>query len=135
MGVVSALLVLACNSSPTNPGHSIPAGGVTIVLQVSSSNQVDSDLRVSFAQVVEDSRCPASVVCAWQGNAAIRLDVTTGSGSQSATLNTVGGTTFPREASVAGYTFTLVALDPQRPTPDPVPVQQYRATIGVTRAH
>jgi len=35
---------------------------------------------------------------------------------------------------VAGYTFTLVELDPQRQTPDPIPVQQYRATIRVTRA-
>jgi hypothetical protein len=95
---------------------------------------VNTDLRVSFAQVVEDSRCPASVVCAWQGNGAIRLDITTGHGAQSATLNTAGGTAFPREASAAGYTFTLVGLDPQRQTPDPMPVQQYRATIRVTRA-
>ncbi|MEA2166495.1 MAG: hypothetical protein QOK37_4622 [Thermoanaerobaculia bacterium] len=95
---------------------------------------MNTDLRVSFAQVVEDSRCPASVVCAWQGNGAIRLDITTGHGAQSATLNTAGGTAFPREASAAGYTFTLVGLDPQRQTPDPMPVQQYRATIRVTRA-
>lgn len=128
------LLVLACNSSPTAPGSSNLARDTTIVLQFGSSNQVDTGLRVSFAQVVEDSRCPASVVCVWQGNGAIRLDITTGSGTQSATLNTAGGTAFPREASVAGYTFTLVELDPQRPTPDPIPLQQYRATIRVTRA-
>lgn len=134
LGVVFALLVLACNSSPTDPGSSAPVRDATIVVQFGNSNQVNSDLRVSFAQVVEDSRCPASVVCAWQGNGAIRLDITTGRGTQSATLNTAGGTGFPREASVAGYTFTLVELDPQRQTPDPIPVQQYRATIRVTRA-
>jgi hypothetical protein len=134
VGVVFALLVLACNSSPTDPGNSIPARGATIVLQFGSSNQVDTDLRVSFAQVVEDSRCPASVACVWQGNGAIRLDITTGRGAQSATLNTAGGTSFPREASLAGYTFTLVELDPQRQTTDPIPLQQYRATIRVTRA-
>jgi len=135
MGVVLALLVLACNSAPTAPGNSIPAGGATIVLQVESPKQVDTDLRVSFAQVVEDSRCPASVVCVWQGNGAIRLDVTTGGSPQSITLNTAGGTAFPGETSAGGYTFTLVELDPQRKTPDPVPAQQYRATIRVTRAH
>jgi len=134
LGALSVLLVLACNSSPTAPGSSNLARDTTIVLQFGSSNQVDTGLRVSFAQVVEDSRCPASVVCVWQGNGAIRLDITTGSGTQSATLNTAGGTAFPREASVAGYTFTLVELDPQRPTPDPIPLQQYRATIRVTRA-
>lgn len=94
---------------------------------------MNAELRVAFAELVEDSRCPASVTCAWEGNAAIRLDVTSGSGTQSIKLNTAGGTTFPREASAAGYTFTLVELGPQPQTPDPVPVQQYRATIRITR--
>src|SRR5688572_10053161 len=114
--VVCALLVLAC-SSPTDPGS--PLRDATIVLQFGNSNQVNNDLRVSFVQVVEDSRCPASVVCVWQGNGAIRLDIATGAGAQSATLNTAGGTGFPREATVAGYTFTLMELDPQRQTTDP----------------
>lgn len=131
-GVLFALLVLACNSSPTAPDGSA-VRDATIVLQVGNSNQVSTGLRVAFAQVVEDSRCPASVACVWQGNGATRFDITTASGTQSITLNTAGGTGFPREASVAGYTFTLVQLDPQRQTPDPIPVQQYRATIRVTR--
>lgn len=134
-GVVLALLFLACNSAPTDPGNSIGANGATIVLPFGSSKQVDSDLKVSFAQVVEDSRCPASVVCAWQGNGGIRLDVTTGGATQSVKLNTAGGTTFPHDASAGGYTLTLVELDPQRKTPDPIPEQQYQATILVTRAH
>ena len=131
--VFALLLVLACGSSPTDPGTSLPVRDATIVLRHGDSNQVSADLRVSFAEVVEDSRCPASVVCAWQGNGAIRLAITTGDVAQSVQLNTAGGTSFPREASAAGYTFTLVELDPQRQTPDPVPVQQYRATIRVTR--
>jgi hypothetical protein len=131
LGIVLALLVLTCNS-PTDPGS--PVSDATIVLQFGNSKQVSSDLRVSFAQVLEDSRCPASVVCVWQGNGAIRIDVATRSGTQSATLNTAGGTAFPREVTVAGYTFTLEALDPPRQTTDPIPAQQYRATIRVTRA-
>lgn len=134
LGFVFALLVLACNSSPTAPGGSVPLRDATIVLPFGNSNQVSSDLRVSFAQVVEDSRCPTSVVCVWQGNGAIRVDIATGGGVQSATLNTAGGTGFPREATVAGYTFMLVELDPPRQTSDPIPAQQYRATIRVTRS-
>jgi hypothetical protein len=135
IGVALASLVLACNSSPTDPVRSIPASGATIVLRFGRSTQVDADLRVSFAQVIEDSRCPASVVCAWQGNGAIRLDITSGNGLQSTRLNTAGGTTFPTETTVGDYTLTLLQLDPQRQTPDPVPAQQYKATIRVTPAH
>ena len=128
LGTAFALLVLACNASPTDPATS------SIVLQYGQSSQVRSDLRVTFGQVVDDSRCPASVTCVWQGNGAIRLDITTGRGAQSVTLNTAGASTFPREASAAGYTFTLLQLDPQRQTTDAIPSQQYRATIRVTRA-
>jgi hypothetical protein len=133
LGVVLALLVLACNSSPTDPGNLMSARDATIVLQVGKSNQVNTDLRVTFAQVTEDSRCPASVVCVWTGNGAISLEITTGGVTESVKLNTAGGATFPREASVGGYRFTLVELDPQPQTTDPIPVQQYRATVRVTR--
>lgn len=132
--VFFAVLILACSSpSPTDPSISAPAQDATIVVGFGTSNQVSSDLRVSFAQLLGDSRCPASVVCVWQGNAAIRLDITTGGRTQSATLNTAGGTAYPHEATVAGYTFTLVELAPHPQTPDPIPAQQYRATIRVTR--
>jgi hypothetical protein len=135
LGVVFALLALAaCNSSPTAPGGPAPIREATIVLQFGSSTQVNTDLRVSFAQVLEDSRCPASVVCVWQGNGAIRLDITTGRDTQPATLNTAGGATFPRDTTVGGYTFTLVELDPERQTSDSIPAQQYRATIRVSSA-
>ena len=131
--VVFALLLVGCTSSPTEPGASSLLRDGMVVLQVGASAQVNSDLRVSFAEVVEDSRCPASVVCAWQGNGAIRLEFTTGRGVKSAKLNTAGGTNFPREATVDGYTFELVELEPQPKTPDPIPAQQYRAAIRVTR--
>lgn len=131
--VVIALLSLSCNSTPTDPGGSAGVRDSTVVVQFGSSHQVNTGLRVSFVQLVEDSRCPASVVCAWQGNGAIRLDVTTDSGTQAVTLHTAGGAAFPREATVAGYTFGLVELDPQRQTTDPIAPQQYRATIRVTR--
>ena len=132
LGAVLALLLVACGSSPTDPGN--PVRDATIVAQFGKSTQVNSDVRVSFVQLVEDSRCPASVVCAWAGNGAIRLDITTGGRTQPITLNTAGGSFFPREASAAGYTFTLVQLDPQRQTTDEIPAEQYRATIRVTRA-
>lgn len=130
LGVVLAFLVLACNSTPTDPD--VLVRDVTIVVPFNNAKQVTTDLRITFAEVAEDSRCPASVVCAWQGNGAVRLEVTTGRGTQSVRLNTAGGTGFPREATVDGYTLTLVELDPQRQTPDPIPPPQYRATIRVS---
>ena len=125
--VLSILLLLGCSSSPTEPDP-----GASFVVAYGSTGR-SGEVRVTFAQLVEDSRCPASVVCAWQGNGAVRLEITAGGSTQSVTLHTAGGPAFPREASVAGYTVTLVELDPQRQTPDPVPPQQYRATVRIAR--
>ena len=86
-----------------------------------------------FVGVTEDSRCPTDVQCVWAGNCAVRLDVTTGRGVQPVTLNTAGGSRFPREASASGYTFTLVEVDPQQPG-DGIPVEKYKATIRVAAA-
>lgn len=132
LGVVFAALVLACNSSPTAPDT--PRRDTTVTLQFGDSGPVNSDLRISFVDLVEDSRCPTSVTCVWQGNGAVRIEITTDRGTQSVTLNTAGGVGFPRDAVVSGYSFTLVQLDPQRQTTDPIPRQQYRATIRVTPA-
>ncbi len=36
----------------------------------------DQGIGISFDEVVEDSRCPANVVCVWAGEAVIELTVT-----------------------------------------------------------
>lgn len=132
VGILFALLALGCNSSPTGPSSTVNGGDTTIIVQFGHSTQINTDLRVAFDQIVEDSRCPASVVCVWQGNGAIRLNITSGRGEQAVTLNTAGRANFPREALVAGYMFALEELLPQRQTSDPIPEQQYRARIRVT---
>lgn len=131
VGFALALLVVACQSSPTDPAD---AAAGAILLRSGHSVQVNAGLRVAFAQIVEDSRCPTTVVCAWQGNGAIRLDITTPGGTQSIVLHTAGGAGFPRQASVAGHVITLARLDPERRNAEPVPMEQYSAAIQVTRA-
>jgi hypothetical protein len=134
LGVVLALLMVGCgDSSPTDPVLPLDIRE-PVTLSFGTERQLNSSLKVSFAQLVEDSRCPQSVVCVWQGNGAIRLDVTTPAGFQPVKLNTVGHEPFPNQATALGWTFTLLKLEPERKTPDPVPPLLYRATIQVTRA-
>ena len=133
LGAVLALLMLGCSdSSPTDPVLPLDIRE-PVTLTFGTERQLNDDLKLSFAQLVEDSRCPQTVVCVWQGNGAIRLDVTTRAGFQPVKLNTVGSTDMPSTASALGWTFTLLKLEPERKTPDPVPPLQYRATIQVTR--
>ena len=38
-------------------------------------------LRIKFAAVENDSRCPSDVTCVWAGNAAVQLQLSAGRGS------------------------------------------------------
>jgi hypothetical protein len=114
-------LSLGCTSSPTEPdangtltlrfGQTVVAGGTT----------------VSFTDIL-DSRCPRDVVCAWEGDAAVRLE----SGGQHLILHTAGSAG-PKEGSLAGLTIALVEVRPARVSENPPQKSDYSVTLDVSR--
>jgi hypothetical protein len=94
------------------------------------------NLRVRFAEVREDSRCPALVNCVWTGRARIAVDVWAGETPPSTvvfTINPAPGQNV-QTARVDGYTVTLRRLDPYPQAPEPIPFGDYRATLLVQKA-
>ena len=69
-------------------------------------------MRVSFTDIV-DSRCPKDVVCAWEGDAAVRLE----SGGTSLVLHT-NQTAGQASGLLAGMTFTLLEVKPEPAAPN-----------------
>jgi hypothetical protein len=64
-----------------------------IELGLGETVRVDAgDLTIAFDAVLDDSRCPLEVLCFWEGNAAVRLILTDGTGGFTAvTLQTSPG--------------------------------------------
>ena len=93
-------------------------------------------LRLRFADVLEDSRCPTQVECYWTGQARIAVSVfPPGSGPTSVQFNTnpAPGQTV-MVAPVGDYSIELQSLDPYPQTLDhPIPFGEYRATLVVRR--
>ena len=90
-----------------------------------------SAVRVRFAAVVEDSRCPSNAVCAWQGNAGVRLELSGAGESRSLQLNTA---LEPQIVEYGGMRFRLVGLTPYPVAGQPAPAPgSYEATLLVTR--
>jgi hypothetical protein len=89
-----------------------------------------STTRLTFRQVREDSRCPASVACVWEGDAKIELlpvrDGTVGQGVV-LSLHT------PNEAQVGDLLVRFVGLAPYPATPDPSSPRQYVAELVVRK--
>jgi hypothetical protein len=93
-------------------------------------------LRLRFAQVMEDSRCPTQVDCFWTGQARIAISVhPDGSDSTNVQFNTnpAPGQTV-KVAEVGQYSIELQSLDPYPQTPDdPIAFEDYRATLVVRK--
>jgi hypothetical protein len=93
-------------------------------------------LRLRFAEVLEDSRCPTQVECFWTGQARIAIAVhPEGSGSTTVEFNTnpAPGQTV-KLADVGQYSIELRSLDPYPQTPDdPIAFADYRATLLVRK--
>ena len=128
-----ALLLFVSGGAFAASNHKV-ALGEEFTLRPGQSVRIEGEnLRVRFDGVLEDSRCPTSVSCIWEGNA--RVAVTLAKPAQPATqleLNT--NPQFATEGDYMGYTLRLVALEPYPDTEESIPQRAYRATFIVTRS-
>jgi hypothetical protein len=91
-------------------------------------------LRIRFAEVKEDSRCPADVTCVWAGNAAVLLEVSIrGRGSKSLTLNTNSRSSLVDENPYRGYKVKLVELNPYPRSNRSIAAGDYIVTLLVSK--
>lgn len=91
----------------------------------------EAGLKVAFAELVEDSRCPEGVDCIWAGNGKIKVTLRKGGHkSVSFELNTM---TEPKSVVYQGYEITLVKLAPYPKYDVEIKKRDYVATLKVTR--
>ena len=91
-------------------------------------------LRIKFAAVESDSRCPSDVTCIWAGNAAVRLEVSTNRRSrESVTLNTSKASAFGTDKVFDGYKLQLVGLAPYPRSSQKIEDSEYTATLIVSK--
>ena len=138
--VVTGFVLLSCWSTA---GGQMSAGGATQVarlgrpLNLRAGQQVTlkgERLRIKFAAVEHDSRCPKDVKCVWAGNAAARLDVSTSRrGSKSLPLNTSRSLSLFGETQYQGYKLRLVGLSPYPRSNKEIAPGDYIVTLLVTK--
>lgn len=75
---------------------------------------LDDDLVcLTLDSVLEDSRCPIGVNCIWQGNAKLRLSMTTSANTHQFDLDTQpNSTTFKNDTLIGDYRIKLVNVAP-----------------------
>jgi hypothetical protein len=112
----ATLILLGSGNAANGNPHSksgAPAARIGREFKLRARHQVTlkgENLRIRFAAVTEDSRCPADVKCVWAGNAAIRLEVSSGGRDhKTLMLNTTGNSPPVRYNH---YEIKLVELSP-----------------------
>jgi hypothetical protein len=100
----------------------------TIELQAGASKKISNDLSIRFNSVLEDSRCPTGVQCAWEGNAEILLEL---SGGSPATVHLNTGAQFPRTEIYNGHTITLQELSPYPAEGMHIDESRYTAILAI----
>ena len=94
--------------------------------------QANEDLKVRFAAVVGDSRCPSDVTCIWEGDAEIEVVVTRGDEQRSLALHTHGGAGYPSRAAAFGCALELQKLEPYPVSTREIAADDYVATLQLT---
>ena len=115
--LIASLALAACATTPDRDianGPTAPLGELANL----------EGITVRPLEVVEDSRCPASVQCVWAGRVRIRADIS-GTGTRELTLG--------EPAAVNGGTLTLVDVRPGKRTPGTIPSRDYQFTFTFKR--
>lgn len=125
--------VLAANSDLTSALNVVRLGRE---FKLNSGRQVTvkgTKLRIRFIAVENDSRCPRDVTCVWAGNAAVQLQLGTGKGSKTVTLNTSKSASFVGEMEYHRYKVKLVDLSPYPRSDRKIAPRDYTATLLVSK--
>jgi len=95
---------------------------------------VGGELTVTFAEVVQDSRCPKGEQCITAGKAVVRLEVIPRDGTAvQVRLETGGAASEAGEAEVPGFRIILQDLSPYPSVKRPIIFQDYLSKLTVHR--
>jgi hypothetical protein len=127
--ILVAVVALGCRAtSPTAVPIDVPAGQSFDLAIGESARIVALSASLTFLSVQEDSRCPVGslILCVWEGNARVRLQVRSGDRTDTLDLNT---TVEPKERFVGTLRIQLTALNPAPYDGSPIPKTSYRARL------
>ena len=123
LAIVGLLAVLAgCNSTAA------PGLGDEFSLRVGESAAItELGLWMRFHRVVDDSRCPTGVVCVWEGDGAVLLEIAPLNGdSKESVLHT---SVEPNSIPLGRAELRLVKLDPYPAAPGSIDPDAYVVTL------
>jgi len=114
-------------TDPTPESALLPASREVVLDYGEDIRLEGSVLRLNFAEVWEDSRCPVDVTCVWAGNGKVVIGIAAGMGPTHALfLNT---TLEPLSVVWSGIRVTLLELTPAPHAGIKIPPEDYAVRL------
>jgi hypothetical protein len=122
--------------------HSRPEGATQVArvgreFKIKVGQQVTfrrEGLRIRFAAVENDSRCPAGLTCVWAGDAEVLLEVSMrGGGRKRLKLHTTRSRQDAEEGKYRRYRIKLMELGPYPRSDQKITAGEYTATLLVSK--
>ena len=132
IGIVS---VVACNKhvgKSIKNSDPLPEGTIELKLHESLKGK---NLSLRFDSVISDSRCPANVVCVWQGEASVKFTIIKNGTRDFFNLSTINmEPSFRKDTVIYGYKIELLNIYPYPGTyTPPVADSEVKAELKITK--
>lgn len=128
--LVALLLSAGCAGRPAEVTASL---GQEVSLSVGQAALIEGEgLRVTFTEVVGDSRCPSGVECPWRGEVSCEVEVTYSGQEYQMTLTQPGLTSEPGVKSFNQYRFSFT-VDPYPQKGKEIDRSDYRLNLTVDK--
>ncbi len=96
------ILPAACTNSPSPT--TTPLGKAVSLAPGQAVTIEGESLKIKFAEVINDSRCPSGATCIWQGEVSCRLEITYRENAFIKVITQPGLSADPATAEFNGYT-------------------------------
>jgi len=138
--IISTLIILSIQSTYAQYGNPAVSSDPTVYPKLEEEFQLGQDelaffesenIWIRFVNVREDSRCPADVLCVWQGRVSIAVNVIKGEQNIGFPL-TVGESDSLALQTFDGYYIRLIEVEPYPFSSHEIQSSEYIATLLVS---
>jgi hypothetical protein len=127
VALAATLVCLGCGGDARErPGPVVPIGFPFKLAPGQHTAIEGTELAVGFDGVIEDARCPADVVCVWEGTARLDAWLQEGGGRREIVLQTS-----PSRFETDRFTIEVRALEPFPHSNVPIDPRGYVVTLAV----
>lgn len=137
---ISTLTILLIQSAYAQYGGPVPSSDPTVYPQLEKEFKLGKDetaffksenILIRFYQITEDSRCPADVVCIWQGRVSVEVDIIKDEKNVGDFILTLGENENLALQTFDGYYIKLLKVEPYPFASHNIESDEYVVTLFV----